>query len=469
MLIIFIIPPIHGNVLVLKDVDPLVDLSITINVLKIRSLEHDDPQLNFKEIIDEQSDPDFYFVLFVNDDRFSSDIFWNEKYIYDTPFSVTVDVLDEYEDISLVLQLWDAADEGINDDRLCDISPDTGMNDDSYDVEINYNLKNGHWTGDDALEDLSGYGRLNGCDDGTIYSLDRDCELWFSITQNDYDTDGIPYYMETEVYDFDPMIDDTEIDYDEDGIPNWWEWKYGYDPIVWEDHLENDPDNDGLNNINEYRTAHWFSDPFIRDLFLELDQMEEGPNHQASLLTNGAKEMLYTSHDRQNVVYHLDDGTWDNQTGSEYIPFDPVTDSGELREIYDDYFLHGDEENWRREIFHYGVVIHWSNRVEGNAFGSNRFQISAYLLEKKVEEHGFNRDVTYASAYMHETGHTLGFWPIPGHNQYGWLLRILLPLYKSCMSYGWIYRMVGLVFPNLLRMKVLRKNLTKVSVLIELR
>ena len=68
-----LIPSIHGNVLGLTDVDPLFDLSITFDVLKIRSLEHDDPQLNLKEIIDEGSDPDFYFVLYVNDERFSSD------------------------------------------------------------------------------------------------------------------------------------------------------------------------------------------------------------------------------------------------------------------------------------------------------------------------------------------------------------------------------------------------------------
>ncbi len=52
-------------------------------------------------------------------------------------------------------------------------------------------MKTGHWTGDDALQDISGYGRLNGCDDGTIYKKDRDCELWFSITQNDFEQDSI--------------------------------------------------------------------------------------------------------------------------------------------------------------------------------------------------------------------------------------------------------------------------------------
>jgi hypothetical protein len=415
--------------------------SLTIEIQKIRSLEHDDPQLHFEEVIDEQSDPDFYVTVFVNGQVFTSGVFWNMRYLYDIPFSVTVDVPDTLETIPIVIQLWDAADDGSTNDRLCDISPDIGSGDDAYDVEVFYDINTGHWTGDDELQDPSGYGRLNGCDDGTIYQRDRDCELWFSINQNDVDNDGIPEYMETEVYGFDPLVNDRDSDYDEDGIPNWWEWKYGFDPTSWDDHMTLDMDNDGLPTINEYRTSQWFSDPYTRDLFIELDQMCEGPTCDASIFPDGAKEMLYTAYDRQNVVYHLDDGSWE-ETGSEYIPYDDLTTRSELQSIYYDYFLHGDENNWRKEIFHYGVVIWQSDWVPGYIFGPNRFQIAAGQLEEKIMEHGFNRNVTYASAYMHETGHTLDFHPIPGHNEYGWLLRLFLPLYKSCMSYGWIYRMV---------------------------
>ena len=426
------------------DIDPLIDLSLTVDISKIRSLEHDDPQLNFKEIIDEESDPDFYVVVRVNGKSFTSDIFWNTRYLYDTPFSVTIDVDDTEEFIPISIQLWDAADESITKDRLCDISPDEGMNDDAYDVELTYNLKTGKWTGDDYVGDSSGYGRLNGCADGTIYERDRDCELWFDITQNDADGDGIPYYLETEVYGTDPMVSDAHLDLDDDGIPTWWEWKYDYDPLVWQNHSELDPDEDGITNYYEYQTAQWFSDPFTQDLFLELDQMEEGPNGEQSIFPEMAKEMLYTVHDRQNLVYHLDDGDgiWETDSGSEFVPFDELTDFYELQEIYKNYFLHNDEDNWRKNVFHYGVLIWESDRVAGMAFGYDRFQISAHLLDLKVEEHGFDRDVTYASAYMHETGHNLRFWPIPGHGNTGWLLRMFLPLYKSCMSYGWIYRMV---------------------------
>ncbi|MEF8848206.1 MAG: hypothetical protein V5A68_03645, partial [Candidatus Thermoplasmatota archaeon] len=75
------------------------------------------------------------------------------------------------------------------------------------------------------------------------------------------------------------------------------------------------------------------------------------------------------------------------------------------------------------------------------------FQISSNLLDKKVESVSyFKEEVVFASALMHETGHTFDFWPIPGHNKFSanplgfgwWLTR----LYKSCMNYGYVYRMV---------------------------
>jgi hypothetical protein len=79
-------------------------------------------------------------------------------------------------------------------------------------------------------------------------------------------------------------------------------------------------------------------------------------------------------------------------------------------------------------------------------FRPNGFQIASSGLEKKANIPLSDRDLIYASAYMHELGHTFGFWPIPGHNQmsrYPWQLGwwISRP-YKSCMNYGWIYQIV---------------------------
>ena len=192
------------------DFDPLVDVEVTVEIQTIRFLEGDASQtsvrsapggiLQFlieriigKKIYEETSgntNPSLYLKVFINDVEFESDIWSNTKYIYDPQWSATLNVPDDQEFVDIKIQLWNSNNGA---DVLCDISGDSGSSDDSYDAELEYSIKTGHWTGDDELPDPSGYGRLCGCDDGTIYVKNRDSELWFNIYQNDYDGDGIPY------------------------------------------------------------------------------------------------------------------------------------------------------------------------------------------------------------------------------------------------------------------------------------
>ena len=182
--------------------------------------------------------------------------------------------------------------------------------------------------------------------------------------------------------------------------------------------------------------------------------MEAGPNGEpACKIPEKSKELLQTAYDKQNLVYHLDDGRWDD-TGSEMIPFDESTSTSwnkngfdELNQIYEKYFLHEDEDNWRRGVFHYGVVVHQCTAANGNAFGNNRYQISYNgLSEKKIKEPWLDMDVVFASAYMHECGHTLGIIN-PGvddqDGKYPWQLDWWkwLP-YRSVMNYGYMFRIV---------------------------
>jgi hypothetical protein len=345
-------------------------------------------------------------------------------------------------------------------------------------------MKTGYWEGDDWLPgfwggfDLSGYGRLNGCDDNSHYQNDRDCEMLFDIYQNDFDHDNIPYWTEVNVFKTDPTIDNTGEDFDSDGVPIEWEWKWGYspsidwenftwmhdwryDPFIWEDHLTLDDDEDGIQNVEEYRMVDWGSDPFRKDLFVELDQMAAGPNGQpASLFPEGSKELLRTAYNKHNIVYHLDDGSHEN-SGSDMIPFDILTthdwfsDNSELNKIYTDYFLHGNPDNWRRGVFHYGVLVYqccWeegneTQTVNGNMFRSGSFQISYEgLSEKATSQPWLTKDTVFASAYMHECGHTLAIENAGVDDQngkYPWEVDFWkwLP-YKSVMNYGYMFRMV---------------------------
>jgi len=414
-----------------EDLDPLVDLELTVEINKIRAFD----------IIDEHSDPDFYVKVFIN-----------EK-----------------------IQLWDW-NIGLN--RLCDIAPDN-QEKRVRDIELTYNLRIGHWYGDDYTDnestwaDPSGYGRLNGCDDNSVNREDRDCELFFNIFQNDYDGDNLPYWSEVYVYETDPEIDNTGLDSDNDGVPIEWEHKWGwyiswrgidlvFNPFLWEDHKNFDSDKDGLDNYEEYLTSEWGSDPFRRDLFIEVDQMEVGPNGEGHLIPEESKIMWREPYHKHNVVFHLDDGSLG---GGDILQFDSNTSNNELRNYYLNNFLNGDLNHWRRGVFHYGLVIYHSGQYPGFVFNGGQgpyldsWQISTYHHDDLARTNpiysylrvgSFDRDVRrariYAGAMMHETGHTLGIFGsnTPGcddqNGKYPWQVDYWRwGNYKSVMNYRYVY------------------------------
>lgn len=450
------------------DLDPLVDISVTVEIQAIRSLEKDDSQIPFEEFIDKNSGPDFYLKVIINNQEYQSDIWSNTKYVYNSDWSATLNVPDDQEIVEIKIQLWDSKDEGASEDRLCDISGDENKeskpitsiltnllnskiskilevkhdNVDGYDAEIQYNIKTGTWTGDDFRGDISGYGRLNGCDDDSVFYRQRDCELWFNIFQNDYDNDGIPYWDEVNNFGSNPQLKDTG-DPDNDKIPVEWEWKWGYNPFTPENHESIDPEGDSINNLEEFMTSEWYSDPYRKDVFVEMDMVGDGPNGEKTYFPEESDELIRTAFNRRNIMFHLDQG---QMGGFDIIPFVDEPGRTKLWEIYNDYFLHGDANNWRRGVFHYGLVLYSASGPAGYMFRSNGFIIASRGHEKLSQEPNLDRDVVYASAYMHELGHTFSFWPIPGHNQASkfpyqlgwWLYRP----YKSCMNYGYMYEMV---------------------------
>jgi len=435
------------------DYDPLCDIEVTVTIKEIRALDK----------IDLLSEADFYLKVFINGDEFQSDVWKNADYLPDLDWSATYNVDDFVEIVDIRIELWDW---NILFDRPCDISKnDASVNDTA--VVLEYSIAGGWWWGDDyvfydpIMSDPSGYGRLNGCDDNSIYENDRDCEVFFEITQTDVDGDNIPYWVEEHYYHTDPQVDDTGNDYDCDDIPIEWEHRYDYNPKSWEDHHNIDRDSDGLDNVEEYMTSQWGSDPFRKDLFVELDQMGQGLEGEEILFPQGAKFLMRDGYSRHNIVFHMDDGCFG---GGEIIPFDNATDRDELSDIYYNYFLHGNYSNWRRGVFHYAVVPYdagWNGFVFQN--GHNQYldsvQISAKYHEELVYRNIFdlflrktfdrekNRALLYGAALMHEIGHTLGIFhsntagcddqsgAFPWQLNY-WKWRP----YRSCMNYGFIYQ-----------------------------
>jgi len=409
------------------DFDPLVDIFVTFEMKSVRTLE--DHLCNF------------WFKIIINENEFESQVWKKSRSLYDLDWTATVDVPDDVEEVEIKIKLFD-------DDTICDLN---GKNE-KKNVELKYNIKTGHWTGDDFLGDPSGYGRLSGCDDGSIYINEKDCELWFDIYQTDYDNDGIPYFVEVNNYLTDPEYDDSGYDYDFDKIPIEWEHKWGFDPNIWENHEQIDTDKDSINNYEEYLTSKWNSDPFRKDIFFEIDQMEKGPSGEGHFIPETTKELIFTIYNRRNIVYHYDDGSLGG--GGEIVPFDYCTYNKELLKIYTNYFLHNNPNNWRRGVFHYGVFIYKHYSASGHCFvgegslinsnvrGINCFQVSTSAAEMYIETEKHARDFLYASYILHEGTHTFGidiFNPMGCDNYntvFPWMPGYYLyENYKSIMNY----------------------------------
>ena len=449
-----------------SDFDPLQDkIIVTVTITEIRALK----------TIDLLTNPDFYVKVTINDEEIVSGVWQNTKYVENPDWSASCEVPKDVEFVNVTLALWDKS---ALSDRLCDISPDgEGNYSQQRTAEMTYSIAAGIWWGDDRLGDLSGYGRLSGIDDNTIYQQDRDCELWFVITQNDFDGDNLPYWLETDVYETDPVVDNRGEDADQDGIPIEWEHTFGLaynewghdegyymvcDPFSWENYTSADEDEDGLDNVEEYKTWQWGSDPYRQDIFIEIDQMEKGPNGEGSVVQVEAYDLLRDSYARHNIVWHIDDG---RLGGGEFIPFKETVDDNDPEQWYWNYFMHKDLNNWRRGIFRWCIVSYNYTWAEGFVFGSridgqwalDAFFISTsfhdmrsklFLLLGGLRSGTFSRVMSrayvYAGAIMHETGHTLNI-QAPGcdarETVWPWQENFWrYANYKSCMNYRYVYR-----------------------------
>jgi hypothetical protein len=389
------------TVMNLLDYDPLVDINITVDIIAIRALDK----------IEITSDPDFFVTLMINDAKFTSPIWDDMRYLYDC-YSVTVDVPDDKKFVEVIIQLWE---NNGNDNRLCDICSAPNVNGSGLDVTLQYDITTGRWSGDNNNFGDTGYGRVCGSADGSIYTNEYDCEVWFTISQNDFDNDDLPYWVETTVYHTDPTINDNGQDIDEDGIPIEWEHRFGFNPSIWDDHTHLDPDDDSINNIEEYQTSSFGSDPFRKDVFLEIDYMQE-PNGEIKFVSPDALELVKNPYHRRNIVFHFDTGQLD---GGDIIPYDDTITFEKIRGFYTIYFLHNDTNDWRRGVFHYALFVPYqkpgaygfSGDVPpywGYIPGTNGFTIATSLVEKKARIPLLTEDFITASLIVHEMGHNFG-------------------------------------------------------------
>jgi parallel beta-helix repeat protein len=237
-------------------------------------------------------------------------------------------------------------------------------------------------------------------------------------------------------------------DSDVDGAPDWWEKKWGYNPYLYNDHKNLDPDQDALNNLEECFTDYFGSNPFKKDIFLEIDWIEsKNSNISINKPSQTFIEKIIDKFKENNISFHVDVG---NLGCGEEIPYKSNFSFSDLRDLYWKYFLGNDLNNPRKGIFHYCLVCDYGPGP-GFAFIGwdhlDSFLISAQMIKDRNPY--FNRDRIIIGGSMHELGHTLGL----NVDDFGGNDNTIATLifnkqwwkyqnYRSCMNYRYTYKIL---------------------------
>ena len=323
---------------------------------------------------------------------------------WDTMFEenkILKDAEEEQETSTVTLTIVERVSSGLLGLKTQDIEQDS--------FTVTYDYRTGRWSGHDNYNDDDGYGHY----------LGKTFEIWFNLYQIDNDGDFIPYWTEVNVLETDPTVDDSELDPDNDGIPTAWEWKWGYDPFTWDDHKRLDPDLDGIENIEEYQMEKWFANPYIQDIYYEVDVMGRGdlfdPPHY---LFEETKQGIIERFAQHNIRVYIDDG-WPNgpiNGGGQILPhIDKISqDSGMMLQFYNNNFA--DE---RKGIFRYLVLGHgggFQHPSKNNVYDTTQLSyVSAKLkpiqnifdfVLKGLIPTGRGKRVALGSLILHEMAHS---------------------------------------------------------------
>ena len=252
-------------------------------------------------------------------------------------------------------------------------------------------------------------------------------------------------YMNKEIEKYERTINFVEQDNDQDGVPDWWEEKWGYEPTIWEDHKNLDPDGDALSNIEECYTDQYGSSPYYKDIFLEIDWMDSNNSVDTLRPSPDLIEQVVEIFEEHSINLHVDTG---EMGGGEEIPYcDSYFSYPKLRDLYWDYFLKNDINNPRKGIFRYGVICKYCPDLNFPFIAWDHLDTFAISAEWTKEVNPFTPvDRIIVGAAVHHLGHTLGlisdtydgidnFETTRTFSKHWWKYRN----YKSCMNYRWKY------------------------------
>ena len=423
-------------------ISPLTNQGLTLEINRIRHRGLLEKIMKFGSSW--RKKPIFYVVTTIDKEEYSSYEEYGFAYnSWDTigqDFRIIKDVEEEQSTSQITITVIEQLKKGIFRKE----------NIETENIQLVYDYRNGRWTGGDSFDDSDGYGHYVG----------NTFEIWFNIYQTDYDQDGIPYWAEVNVIKTDPRIDDSKLDPDGDGIPTSWEWKWNYDPKIWDDHVNLDPDIDGLENIEEYQMHKWFANPFSQDIYVEVDGMKKrgllGKDHT---LFEESKQIVIERFCLHGINIYIDNG-WpgvSSNGGGEVLPHVKNIiswDSGIVLQYYKHNFA--DE---RKEVFRY-ILICYDSKPPGFCGNAEFNRFDTIVLELNIKTKlltwlAFSQRtqrLMLASSMLHELGHSFGIGPntIEGCDNNSFKNKFIPSKarskylsewgnYKSVMNYYYIY------------------------------
>ncbi len=257
-----------------------------------------------------------------------------------------------------------------------------------------------------------------------------------------------PRYNHT--FDEEPSIPCEDVDSDGDNVADWWEEKWGYSTDLKDNHSVLDPDGDGLSNVQEYYTDEFGSNPFHKDVFLELDWMY-CDNGESNKPDEKWLQKIIDSYADHNITLHIDTGS---MGGGEEISYacDHIPTYAALEDIYWTYFLNNDLQNPRKNIFHYGLLCNYCPDLNFPFVGWNAMDSFAISVEWIAQTYPqYQRQQIIAGGITHHLGHTLGLIAdtYEGIDNMD-TLRFFSDSwrefrnYQSCMNYFYKYRVFSL-------------------------
>ena len=303
--------------------------------------------------------------------------------------------------------------------------------------KVIYDYRTGTWTGEDYFMDEDGYGHYNG----------TDYEFWFDIRQTDKDGDLIPFWTEVNVLGTNPKIDDRYNDPDHDGCSTAWEWKWGYDPFSWDNHTFLDPDNDGIQNVEEEYMYKWLANPYQPEMYIEADFSKDAPDQrplgfipytiemqpgkiipinrptitkvkytgQEVVLFDETKAMLMERFNEHGITVHIDDGCM-GEGGDTLDLLAPNIGIKPSDFVISGYYKKNFPDE-RKGIFRYAVLVVLGGGYNYNMDYSGRYDtvvVSATDIFFDSGQLGHAKTpraqrVAQACSLLHELGHSCGF------------------------------------------------------------